>query len=268
MSLLAPARQYFGIEVKRRMKIKMNIQKLPWAGIRIVVGKTALAIDPITRILEEFGGAREPMRPLSEYGTLDAVLVTHLHEDHFDPDAVLSAYGAEIPVYVPADVLDAARTSGLKNITGLAVGESVQIGSDVKATALPSVDGLGDVQIAWVIEGGGRRVIHCGDTLWHGYWWKFADRYGPFDAAFLPVNGAVLELPGMLPSGQPICLTPEQAVAAADILQAERLVPIHYGTMHCPPLYTETPNIAGRLAEAAKEKVNLKFMKSGETMAL
>ena len=34
----------------------MNIRKMPWAGIRIEAGDIAIIIDPITRILEEFGG--------------------------------------------------------------------------------------------------------------------------------------------------------------------------------------------------------------------
>ncbi|MDQ0061377.1 MBL fold metallo-hydrolase [Paenibacillus harenae] len=246
----------------------MIIQRLPWAGIRISEGDIVIVIDPISRILEEFGGAHEPMYPLSFFGNADAVLITHLHEDHFDPDAIIKAYGAAIPVYVPNEVAETARAAGLTNVNGVAVGTSFEIGGDVKVTALPSVDGLGDVQSAWVVEGGGRKVIHCGDTLWHGFWWGFAKNYGPFDAAFLPVNGAVLRLPGMMPSGQPICLTPEQAVAAAAILGAVRLVPIHYGTMQNPPIYNETPDIADRLAAASEGKVNISMIKATETVTL
>jgi len=246
----------------------VNIQKLPWAGIRIEAGDIVVVIDPITRILEEFGGAREPMYPLGDFGRADIVLITHLHEDHFDPAAIIEAYGAAIPVYVPAGVENAARSAGLTNVYGVAVDSTFELGRDVKATALPSVDGLGDIQAAWVVEGAGRKVIHCGDTLWHGYWWSFAQNYGPFDAAFLPVNGAVLELPGMKPSGQPICLTPEQAVAAAAVLGARTLVPIHYGTMQSPPIYNETPNIAARLAAASEGKVKVSMVKTTETVAL
>ncbi len=246
----------------------MNIQKLPWAGIRIKTGDISIVIDPISRILEEFGGAREPMYPLSYFGDADAVLITHLHEDHFDPVAIIETFGAAIPIYVPAGMEEAARTVGLTNVNGVAVNTSFGLGSDVKATALPSVGGLGEVQVAWVIEGTGHKVIHCGDTLWHGYWWNFAQNYGPFDAAFLPVNGAVLELPGMIPSGQPICLTPEQAIAAAAILGAKTLVPIHYGTMQYPPIYNETPNIASRLAAASEGKVAISMMKTTESIVL
>ncbi|WP_276358438.1 MBL fold metallo-hydrolase [Cohnella caldifontis] len=246
----------------------MDIAKLPWAGVRLEAGGTAIVIDPITRILEEFGGAREPMYPLEHFGKADAVLITHLHEDHFDPDAIIAAYGAGIPVYVPAEVADDARAAGLMNVRGTAVGIPYVIGDDVKVTAVPSVDGLGDVQVAWIVEGAGRKVIHCGDTLWHGYWWGFARKYGPFDAAFLPVNGAVLELPGMTASGQPICLTPEQAVAAATVLGAGNLVPIHYGTMQHPPIYKETPNITARLAAAAEGKVKICMLKATETITI
>ncbi|WP_134684282.1 MBL fold metallo-hydrolase [Brevibacillus migulae] len=246
----------------------MIIQRLPWAGIRIFAGETTVLIDPITRILDKFGGSREPMYPLAHFGKVDAVLITHLHTDHFDPEGILAAYGSQIPVYVPAESADAARAAGLEMVTGVEVYSSIELAPDVTITAVPSVDGIGDVQIGWIVEWAGRKVIHCGDTLWHGYWWKFAQTYGPFDAAFLPVNGAVLELPGMLPSSQPICLTPEQAVSAAAILEAGMLVPIHYGAIHYPPVYNETPDIVKRLEAAAKGKVKLAMMKVTETMAI
>lgn len=72
----------------------------------------------------------------------------------------------------------------------------------------------------------------------------------------------------MTASGQPICLTPEQAVAAATVLGAGKLVPIHYGTMHYPPIYKETPDIAARLAAAADGKVEVRMLKATETITL
>ena len=76
-------------------------------------------------------------------------------------------------------------------------------------------------------------------------------RYGPFDAAFLPVNGGLAEFPHRQPpSGIEASLTPEQAVAAARILGARRLIPIHYDGIRQPPVYEQTGEIFERLERA------------------
>lgn len=244
----------------------MIIQKLPWAGIRIQHENTSIAIDPLFNLPEKFGAPPEPFYPLDEFGPVDAVLITHHHGDHFDPEAIAASYGKDIPVYLPKESVELARESGLQSVQGVSVGESFGIGA-LKATATYSVDGMGDPQIAWIVEGGGKKIIHCGDTLWHGYWWKIASAYGPFDAACLPVNGAVLEWPGVQPSGQPISLSPEQAVSAAVLLGAGTLVPIHYG-IHHPPVYNQTPNLMDRLQGAANDIIKLTILETKGRMAL
>ncbi len=61
------------------------------------------------------------------------------------------------------------------------------------------------------------RVIHTGDTLLHGYWWKIAHEYGPFDHAFLPINGALVDLPFLQPPREhEAVMTPEEAVRGAN----------------------------------------------------
>ncbi|MGH2764335.1 MAG: MBL fold metallo-hydrolase [Actinomycetota bacterium] len=106
------------------------------------------------------------------------------------------------------------------------------------------MDGLGEEQVSWVVSGNGKRILHFGDTLWHGYWWAIAE-HGPFDVAFLPINGAMVLYPSK--TGIPASLTPEHAAAAAERSQAPRsrrrstTVPFD-----CPPAYAEHPD-----AEAA-----------------
>jgi L-ascorbate metabolism protein UlaG (beta-lactamase superfamily) len=45
-----------------------------------------------------------------------------------------------------------------------------------------------------------------------------------------------------MPSSLSVDLTPVRAAAAADILGARMVCPIHYGTFHDPPAYSERPH--------------------------
>ncbi|OZB92934.1 MBL fold metallo-hydrolase [Paenibacillus sp. XY044] len=246
----------------------MELQKLPWAGIRVTTGATSVVIDPLYHFPAVFGQSHEPLFPLGEYGPADAVLITHEHTDHFDPRAIIEAYGADIPVYLPQESVLLAENSGLNRVTGASVGDAFQIGA-LSATATYSVDGVGDTQIAWALSDGERRLLHCGDTLWHGYWWKIAAAHGPFDAICLPVNGAILERPDLQPpSGMPITLLPEQAVAAAHVLGATRLVPIHHTAIHHPPVYRQTPDWQNRLRTAVGDTMDIAFLNTKETITL
>jgi hypothetical protein len=60
-----------------------------------------------------------------------------------------------------------------------------------------------DVRMRLVlVEADGIKLMHFGDTLWHGYWWKIRARCGPPHVAFLQINGAITQFPNM----KPICV--------------------------------------------------------------
>lgn len=248
----------------------MHIQRLQWAGMLIRSRNVTAVMDPMFNSFSKqfFGQPNEPLYPLNAFGQVDVVAVTHLHSDHFDPEAIQAAWGDEVSVLVPHEAVETAKKAGLKQVRGMNVGDLAIFGH-MSITAVYSADGLGDPQVAWVVEAEGKRVIHCGDTLWHGHWWEIARKYGPFDAAFLPVNGAIIENPDLAFSGQPICLTPEQAVAAASVLGVQTLVPIHYGSFHNPPAYSQTPDLIERLqASATDRNVSLRLLQHKESMWL
>ena len=113
-------------------------------------------------------------------------------------------------------------------------------------TALPAVDGLGDPQVAWLVEADGLRVLHLGDTVFHGYWWRMAKRHGPFDVVFAPINGAVVDFPHLQPpSSMPAAMEPEQAALAGDLLGAGTVVPMHYDGYEIDPWYLPVSGEAG-----------------------
>src|SRR5207248_2914974 len=98
-------------------------------------------------------------------------------------------------------------------------------------------------------------------------WWRIRMRCGELDAAFLPVNGALCRFPHRTPASRLVAdMDPEQAAAAAEILDVPVAVPIHYDTIHMPPLYAQVDDPVGRFATAAGGRA--KAMAIGEEWLL
>ncbi|MGA7909712.1 MAG: MBL fold metallo-hydrolase, partial [Candidatus Sulfotelmatobacter sp.] len=206
----------------------LRVQKLAWAGVRLQLEKATLFLDPLIDP-DVWGPAlKDKIIPVEAAEGDRYVLVTHRHPDHFDPHAVRDALGKTGLMVCDPDVAALAASAGFK-VRVASHYEPILLG-DFTATAVPAVDGYGDPQISWVIYAGGMRIIHCGDTLWHGAWWRVGRQFGPFDVAFLPINGARFEWRKPW-SDVPAVMTPEQAVAAAVVLGSRLIVPIHYGVV-------------------------------------
>lgn len=204
----------------------LRIQRLAWAGIRLQLPDSTLFIDPLTNH-EEWGGAlKDDLVPVNDAVGNTTVLVTHVHSDHFDGTAVAQALGKGGVLIHPAGTNPLPLPPGAR--ARPAPLWEPQLLGEFTVAAVPASDGYGDPQVSWIVTAGGRRIFHGGDTMWHGHWWQIGRQFGPFDAAFLPVNGARFGFRKPV-SGQPSVLTPEQALAAATILGARRLIPIHYG---------------------------------------
>ena len=228
----------------------LRIQRLAWAGIRLQLPQSTLFIDPLVDP-DAWGSAlKDPLIPVGDAVGDAYVVITHAHPDHFDAKAAAQALAKGGVLVHPAGTTPLPVPAGAR-VRPSALWEPQLLG-DFTATPVPASDGYGDTQVSWVVSAGGRRIFHGGDTLWHGNWWRIGRQFGPFDAAFLPINGArfgwrkpVSDLPGVL--------TPEQAVAAANILGARRLIPIHYGISGMAD-YVEVDDAIGRLRQAARDK--------------
>lgn len=239
----------------------LRIRRLAWAGVRLQLGGSTLFIDPLVNP-EAWGTALDDtLVPVDDAVGETSVLITHTHPDHFDTMAAAAALqrGGVLahPVGVPPLLLPEgirARPSPIWE---------PQLLGDFTATPVPAADGYGDAQVSWVVSAGGRRIFHGGDTLWHGHWWRIGRQFGPFDAAFLPVNGARFGWRKPV-SDQPGVLTPDQAVSAAIVIGARRLVPIHYGVSGMKE-YVEVDDPIGELRRVARERsVKVQILAPGE----
>lgn len=252
----------------------MLIQRLTWAGLRLTAPdedghEVTLYLDPLFDPPPRFApflGDRVHYAPPGQPAA--AVLLTHLHEDHYVPTSLRRVVHESSRVLCPADVTSQVAAGGFA-VHGLQVWESTVIGP-FKVTAVPAVDGLGDPQVSWLVEADGVRLLHCGDTLWHGYWWAIAERCGPISVAFVPINGAQVDYPWLQPpSGVEAAMTVQQAAVAAHVLRARLAVPIHYGTFHLPPLYVEQDGAEQLfIREAAQRGVKTQVLAPGEELAL
>jgi L-ascorbate metabolism protein UlaG (beta-lactamase superfamily) len=255
----------------------VRIRRLGWAGLELEAGDQLAVVDLLqdTDWISGFGGEPRtalpgPSRPA------DLALVTHLHADHADPASLKAALKPGAPVLRPApaggDGLENAALelaeAGLRELDTRVVEpwETVEAGP-FRISAIPAADGTGDPQVSWVVADDETTLIHCGDTLFHGWWWRAALRAGPFDAAFLPINGAVLDFPWRQPpSPLPGAMTPEEAAVAAQALSAQRAVPMHFGAFDLEPYYRSIPDALDRFLTAAGDQAYR--LEVGEELAL
>jgi L-ascorbate metabolism protein UlaG (beta-lactamase superfamily) len=230
----------------------VQFRRLSWAGVEVVEGGWRVLIDPLEDTLpfRAFAGPpRAPLVPVKVDGRTWAV-VTHIHRDHCDRSLL-----ARLPpghVICHSTVAAALNEEGLR-ATGVDLWSTMSVGP-FQITPVPSQDWRSDDQVAWVIERDSQRIIHCGDTIWHGQWYAIARRYGSFDVAFLPINGFIAQLEGFTSTDIPGSLTPEQAIEAAVVLNARTACAIHHTLFDNPPLYAQQPNAVGRFHVAARRR--------------
>jgi L-ascorbate metabolism protein UlaG (beta-lactamase superfamily) len=248
---------------------ELKIRRLSWAGIHIEYDGASLFIDPwISK--EIWDGKWDLPIIMPEVKTeTNHVAITHVHNDHWDVAAIKAIYGEKkasiwcseksAPV-IAAHNLPEVRVTPTWEPFLLSAGKFTLV-------AIPAQDFSGLEQVSWVIRVGGKTFYHGGDSMWHGNFHKVSNAFGPFDAAFLPINGADLLV--LQPNSHVHCsLNPIQAAAAGKVLRAKVVVPIHYG-MSDPSYYIEYPNAEKTMIdECKKANVPLEIVEPGNWIAL
>jgi L-ascorbate metabolism protein UlaG (beta-lactamase superfamily) len=187
-------------------------------GLRIL---TDPVLGPRVGPLRRLG----PAPDADALGTIDAVLISHAHPDHFDR-ASLGRLAGDPLLVVPRGLGSAAAVTG-RPVREVAANERLDLGG-VRIRALPARHGRwplrpGARPIGYLIEGS-TNVYFAGDTALYPAMARLA---GHVDVALLPVGR-------WGPPHGPARLDPATAVDAARLVGARTAIPIHWGTLHVP----------------------------------
>ena len=241
----------------------MTVERLTWAGVKLVSGDTTVLIDAMATDIWN-GDAPGGFVAASSDSRRTYALITHAHNDHFDAAGLKALLGERGYVICHRSLAPYVASRGLRVIPADLYAPVMRGGFTF--TAVPAEDGLGDEQVSWIVSDGNQKLLHAGDTLWHGQWESIGRQHGPFKLAFLPINGARVAREPM--PDTPAVQSPLQALDAALLLRAESLVPIHFG-LNDPPHYVEVEAPLDTLIELAdKRSQHVRHMKPGEAITL
>lgn len=236
----------------------MEIQKLNWAGLKLISqGKTILmdAVEDFSYYKPVLGDAVAELLKFSDHVQADYILFTHLHLDHFDKSVIKKCLKKDGKLIVYAGLEPFVR----KHLDDV---EMVVLDLDETFTEngitfkpLFAMDGVGEIQSSWIVEDATTKIFHGGDTIWHNQFWKMGKENPNIDFAFLPVNGVVVnfEVIGLEYSPIPASLNLKEAFAAAHLLHAKKLIPIHYGLFAHEKFYVPQEFDENDLKKVSKE---------------
>ncbi len=198
-------------------------------GKRILFDPVFENAGPFPGIVRRYDG---PPLEREELPEIDIVIITHDHYDHLETATIKFLAEKDIEFIVPLGV--GARLEGWgvpkDNITELGWNQDRTNGS-LKITALPAIHYSGrsnkdrnkTLWASFVIKGADKNLYISGDTGYGKHLKDIGKKYGPFDLAFVEMDG--------WNKGWPLThLFPDQIIKLCQDKNTKLLFPIHWAT--------------------------------------
>ena len=238
-------------------------------GVRILTDPVLFRRIGVNLGLGSFGPLRQIACAMSAKSLpdIDLVLVSHAHFDHLDTRSLAALRGRPAAV-VATNTSDLLPRRRFSSVNELRWDEQIVVPTPHGAVQVRSIEvkhwgaRLGrDTHRGWtgfIVEREGRRLLIGGDTAQTPLF-RAHRRYGPFDAAVMPIGAYD-------PWIWNHC-TPEQAVAMADAAGARLFVPVHHQTFRLSREGHREP-IERADSALAHEQGRLALREIGETVII
>jgi L-ascorbate metabolism protein UlaG (beta-lactamase superfamily) len=256
----------------------VRVVHLGHASFLYQIGGLNLLIDPVYSLraspLSFFGPRRvnDPGVAFDDLPRIDAVLITHNHYDHLDIETLARLHERDQPrmimplgndTIVRARIPEArAEAHDWSARLPLSDGVSVTLTPSYHWSARGAFDRRMALWCSFVLEGGGTRIFHIGDTGYHdgSLYRRLGAELGPFHLAVLPIGA--YEPRWFMRDNH---MNPEEAVQVMLSLRAEQALGHHWGTFQLTDEGIERPPaaLAAALAAAGLAEERFRAMRPG-----
>ncbi|MFC1554650.1 MBL fold metallo-hydrolase [candidate division KSB1 bacterium] len=248
-----------------------------WIGhssLFVQIERQNILIDPVwsdrASPVGFIGPARyvKPGVELKDLPEIDIVIISHDHYDHFDLPTI-KKLGNTPKYFIPLGLGSQLEDNGITNYTELDWWDKSEIsGLELICTPAQHFSGRGlknrnnTLWASWVILGKERRFYYGGDSGYFDGFSEIGEKSGPFDIAALPIGSYKPEW-----FMSPVHLSPDEALKVFQELNADIMIPIHWGTFELSdePL-DDPPKVLMESAEKmGVDKSRIYLFKHGET---
>jgi L-ascorbate metabolism protein UlaG (beta-lactamase superfamily) len=222
----------------------VSVTRIVHGSVIVELRGTRVLVDPwfhsglLRRQREPLGLTPDGLPPVA------AVLITHRHGDHYDPDA-LRQLAPSTPVAI-------ARPELIRELTALGFAQAIALDwwehttvGDVTVTAVPADDAV--PQNGYVLARGSAQAYVAGDTRPFDALAEVAARFPTLTVALLPVGGERF-------FAMKREMSPDDAAYAAAVLEPERIIPTEYGEHGGFPLRWHARNPVERFIAGCKQR--------------
>ena len=250
-----------------KLQNEPSITSIGHCGFIIQDGPNVVLTDPHFGAGAFWHGRRQPPGvPAASIPKGAAALISHNHYDHLD-SWTIENLPEDVTWFVPVGLGGFVESLGRRAVE-LDWWQSAEHG-DARLTCLPAQHWSNRFGMArdstlwcsWLVETGGRKYYHGGDSGYFQGFREFGRKYGPIDVAMLPIGA--YEPRWMMRYSH---MNPAEGLRAFHDLGARRMIPMHWGTFDLTdePLDHPPRVLREHMAETGADASRVRIMAVGE----